>query len=196
MWQVLFVHVFTKTNQLVYILSPKVYQMIRFDFRYAHRFGGIVNNLLPRIDGTKLISLVPFIPRFSESKHYGDIIMSAMASQLTSLTIVYSNVYSGADQRNHQSSASPAFVRGIHRWPVNSPHKGPVTRKVFSFDDVIMGQLVFNKISRVLLQNIDITNREINERNYSICKQPFVTEIFNAHFSPLETKIEYDLLLV
>ena len=170
--------------------------MIRFDFRYAHRFGGIVNDLFPRIDGTKLISLVPFIPRFSESKHYGDIIMSAMASQLTSLTIVYSNVYSGADQRNHQSSASPAFVRGIHRWPVNSPHKRPVTRKVFSFDDVIMGQLVFNKISRVLLRNKDITNREINERNYSICKQPFVIEIFNAHFSPLETKLEYDLLFV
>ena len=49
-----------------------------------------------------------------------------MASQITSLTIVYSNVHSGADQRKHQSSASLAFVRGIHRWPVNSPHKGPV----------------------------------------------------------------------
>ena len=55
--------------------------------------------------------------------------MSAMASQITSLTIVYSIVYSGADQRKHQSSASLAFVRGIHRWPVNSQHKGPVTRK-------------------------------------------------------------------
>ena len=57
--------------------------------------------------------------------HYGDVIMSAMASQITSLTFVYSTVYSGADQRKHQSSASLAFVRGIHRWPVNSPHKGP-----------------------------------------------------------------------
>ena len=47
---------------------------------------------------------------------------------------VYSTVYSGADQRKHQSSASLAFVRGIHRWPVNSLHKGPVTRKVFQFD--------------------------------------------------------------
>ena len=70
--------------------------------------------------------------------HYNDVIMSAMASQNTSLTIVYSTVYSGADQRKHQSSASLAFVRGIHRWPVNSPHKGPVTRKMFQFDDVIM----------------------------------------------------------
>ena len=42
---------------------------------------------------------------------------------------VYSTVYSGADQRRHQSSASLAFVRGFHRWPVNSTHKGPVTRK-------------------------------------------------------------------
>ena len=44
----------------------------------------------------------------------------------------------GADERKHQSSASPAFVRGIHRWLVNSPHKGPVMRKMFPFDDVIM----------------------------------------------------------
>ena len=64
--------------------------------------------------------------------------MSAMASQITSLTIVYSNVYSGADQRKHQSSTSLAFAWGIHRWPVNSPHKGPVTWKMFPFDDVIM----------------------------------------------------------
>ena len=54
------------------------------------------------------------------------------------LTSVYSTVYSGADQRKYQSSASLAFVRGIHRWPVNSPHKGPVTRKMFPFDNVIM----------------------------------------------------------
>ena len=64
--------------------------------------------------------------------------MGAMASQITSLTIVYSTVYSGADQSKHQSSASLAFVWGIHRGPVNSPHKWPVTRKMFPFDDVIM----------------------------------------------------------
>ena len=69
--------------------------------------------------------------------HYSDAIMCAIASQITSLAIVYSAVYSGADQRKHQSSASLAFVGGIHRWPVNSPHKGPVTRKMFPFDDVI-----------------------------------------------------------
>ena len=63
--------------------------------------------------------------------HYNDVIMGAIASQITSLTIVYSIVYSDADQRKHQSSASLAFVRGIHRGPVNSPHKWPVTRKMF-----------------------------------------------------------------
>ena len=66
--------------------------------------------------------------------------MRAMVSQIANLTIIYSTVYSGANQRKHQSSASLAFVRGIHRWPVNSPHKGPVTRKVFPFDDVIMNK--------------------------------------------------------
>ena len=74
--------------------------------------------------------------------HYNDVTMGSMASQITSLTIVYSVVYSGADQRKHQSSASLAFVRGIHRGPVNFPHKWPVTRKMFPLDDVIMQQNV------------------------------------------------------
>ena len=67
-----------------------------------------------------------------------DVIMSAIASQITGVSIVYSTVCSDADRRKHQSSTSPAFVKEIHRWPVNFPHKGPVTRKVFPFDDVIM----------------------------------------------------------
>ena len=64
--------------------------------------------------------------------------MGAIASQITSFTIVYSTVYSDADERKHQSSASLAFVWGIHRGRVNSPHKWTVTRKMFPFDDVIM----------------------------------------------------------
>ena len=68
--------------------------------------------------------------------------MGAIASQITSLTIVYSTVYSDADQRKHQNSASLAFVWGIHRGPVNSPHKWPVTRNMFPFDDVIMVQVM------------------------------------------------------
>ena len=70
--------------------------------------------------------------------HYNDGITSAMESQITGLLIVCSTVCSGTDQRKHQSSASLAFVRGIHRWPVNSPHKAPVTQKRFPFDDVII----------------------------------------------------------
>ena len=58
-----------------------------------------------------------------------------------SLKIVYSTVYSDADQGKHQCSASLAFVRGIHRGPVISPHQWPVTRKMFPFDDVIMTEL-------------------------------------------------------
>ena len=64
--------------------------------------------------------------------HYNDVILGAIASQITSLTIVYSTVYSVADQRKHENSASLAL------WPVNSPHNGPVSRKMFPFDDIIM----------------------------------------------------------
>ena len=74
------------------------------------------------------------------SFHYCDVITGAIASHITSLTFDYSNVYSDADERKHQSSASLAFVRG----PVNSPHKSPVTRKMFPFDDVIMLLLIMS----------------------------------------------------
>ena len=63
--------------------------------------------------------------------------MIAMASEITSVLIVLLAVCSDGDQRKHQSSASLAFVRGIHRWPVDSAHKGPVTQKN-PFDDVVM----------------------------------------------------------
>ena len=75
------------------------------------------------------------------SWHYSDVIMNKMASQIPSLTIVYSTIYQGEDERKHQSSASLAFVRGIHRWPLNSPHKWPVKRNMFPFDNVIMDGL-------------------------------------------------------
>ena len=74
----------------------------------------------------------------AQNDHCKDVIMGAITSKITSFTIVYSIVYSDADERKHQSSASLAFVRGIHWGPVNSPHKWPVTRKMFPFDDVIM----------------------------------------------------------
>ena len=62
--------------------------------------------------------------------------MITMASQITGVSIICSAVCSGADQIKHKSSELLTF-RGIYRWPVDSPHKGPVTRKMFPFDDVI-----------------------------------------------------------
>ena len=74
--------------------------------------------------------------------HYCDVKMGTVASEITNLAIVYSSVYSDADQRKHQSSASLAFVLGIHRGPVNSPHKWPVTWKMFPLDNVIMAYII------------------------------------------------------
>ena len=76
------------------------------------------------------------------SNHYADVIMGAMASQINSLPIIYLAVYAGEYQRKYQSSASLAFVWGIHRWPVNSPHMGPVTQKIFPLDNVIMLEFI------------------------------------------------------
>ena len=70
--------------------------------------------------------------------HYNDVMMSSMASQITGMSVVYSTICSGTDQRKQQRSASLAFVRGNHWWPVNFPHKGPVTQKMFPLDDIIM----------------------------------------------------------
>ena len=91
--------------------------------------------------------------------HYDDVIMDAIASLITNLTIVYSTVNSDADRRKHQSSASLAFVWGFHRGTVDSPHKWPVTLKMFPFDDVIMithiifrlAEVVFGRLNKNIL---------------------------------------------
>ena len=74
--------------------------------------------------------------------------MSTIASQTTGVTIAFSTVCSGADQRKHQSSASLAFVRGIYRWPVDSPHKGTVTQKTFLF----RGRIARNSTSHLHIE--------------------------------------------
>ena len=114
--------------------------------------------------------------------HYNDVIMGAIASQITSLTIVYSTVYSDADKRKHQSPASLAFVRGIHRGPVNSPHKWPVTRKMLPFDDVIMETCEYASILVhtlctivILYGNIWKQWLEIHERICTKMNQYFVS---------------------
>ena len=87
---------------------------------------------------TRSITSLLMVWLASPGGHYRDINMSVMASQITSVSNVCSAHCPGADQRKHQGSASLAFVSGIHRWPVDSPHKGPVTRKMLAFDDVFM----------------------------------------------------------
>ena len=105
--------------------------------------------------------------------------MSTIASQITSLTIVYSTVYSGADQSKHQSSASLAFVWGIHRGPVNSPHKWPVTRKMFPFDDVIMTIVMWCYLRHVTMWLHDALIKILSTTN-SPC---LATVIGTAEFS-------------
>ena len=109
---------------------------------YLHKIK-VSNGLQHRFETLKQIRVI--------STHYNGVIISAMASQITRLTIVYQTFYSGADQRKHQSSVSPAGVRGIHRWPVNSPHKRPVTRKMFPSDDVIMYNTYHSLFASVFL---------------------------------------------
>ena len=64
--------------------------------------------------------------------------MSSMTSQINGVSSVWLTICSGADHRNHKSSVSLEFLKGIHRWLMDSPHKGPVMRRIFPFDDVIM----------------------------------------------------------
>ena len=121
----------------------------RFYIHHAHRWHNIanwqctndINSLAWRVPSNinQCWLTPPNTLHFVEHIHYNDVTMDAIASQITSLTIVSSTIYSDADQRKHQSSASLAFVLGIHRWPVNSPHKWPVTRKTFPFDDMYHG---------------------------------------------------------
>ena len=139
------------THPLTHSLTNSLTHSLTNSLTHSLTHSLSTNKILTRKqDGTKPLpepmltyhqwgSVVFTLDQFQDIKaHYGDVIMGAIASQISGLTIVYSTVYSGADQRKHQSSVSLAFVRGVHRWPVNSPHKWPVTRKMFSFDDVIM----------------------------------------------------------
>ena len=75
--------------------------------------------------------LVDIIQGHFHKSRYNDVIMTTIASQITSLTVVYSTVYSDADQRKHQSSASLAFVWGIHRDRWIPRTKGQLRGKCF-----------------------------------------------------------------
>ena len=132
---------------------------------------------------SELLALQHATMTSGKHKHYDDVTMSTMASQITSLTIVYSTVYSSVNQRRHQSSASLAFVKGIHRWQMKSPHKGPVTRKMFPFDDYSCMDTSSLKHFGYLLKgsnSLRITNSTIAIVNY--CSQyfyPLITVVFS-----------------
>ena len=118
---------------------------------------------------------------FVFATHYGDVKMGTVAFQITSLTIVYSTVWSDADERKHQSSVLQAFVRGIHRWPVNSPHRWPVTRKMLPFDDVIMTLITAIYFVTVCHHERAIAIPEIHPNiQYSSCSiNPFLHMFFS-----------------
>ena len=80
----------------------------------------------------------PYMQQTPAIIHYSDVIMGAMASSITNFKIVKSIVIQAQIKEKNKGSASLAFVRGFRRLPVHSPHKGPVTRKMFPFDDVFM----------------------------------------------------------
>ena len=119
--------------------------------------------------------------------------MGRISSQITSLTIVYSTVYSGADQGKYQSSASLAFVWGIHRGPVNYPHKWPVTRKMFLFDDVIMPTIVLSNRHR----NLD-TVPYFPSRLFITDPRPDIglTHPLNLHIVCASAKLDWIIIIV
>ena len=127
------------------------------------------------------------------SHHYSDAIMGVMASQISSLPIVLLNRLFSGDQTKHQNYASLAFVRGIQRWPVNSPHKWPVTRKMFPFDDVIMTQtaiwvdptLAQCRHCRPDVEPASAQLIDVWQKNYIFCR-------FSIYHGPIQHGIVYN----
>ena len=93
--------------------------------------------------------------------------MSAMTSQITRVSIIFSTVCSGTDQRKYQSYKPLAFVREIHRWREFYPKRGPVTRKMFPFDDVITRKMSSTTMSTMSLrpQCVNNINSEVINKN-------------------------------
>ena len=119
--------------------------------------------------------------------YHSNVIMSAMTSQITSASIVYSPVCSGADQRKHKSSASHAFLRGIQRWQVDSLHKGPATRKMSSFNDVIIVFLRGRVSTKLAFLN---RINSMNLKKYKhICMFPLGMSKFKVDLCPCNSDI-------
>ena len=109
-----------------------------------------------------------FVERLT-SYYYNDVIMSAMESQITSLTIVHPTVYS----RRRSKNTSKLRVTGLcDWWPVNTPHKGPVTRKMFPFDDVIVRihKAVGNRATYTDSYFITVTSIKLNRLVFQVIR--------------------------
>ena len=144
-------HNYTITMRYNYSSIPKMLEKIRVWFSNwtPHKIYVIIYKCLYPSQTVLIKGSLIYLTNKEMLNYFNDVIIGTIASQITSFTIVYSIVCSDADQRYYQSSASLVFVRGIHRVPLNSPHKWPVTRKMFPFDDVIMYRdigLLFNPV--------------------------------------------------
>ena len=100
----------SKSNKaLVKIMAWRwIYDNHYLNQRIRIEYGQIITSII--VCGMEFV-----IHALTSTQNYNDVIMTTVASQITSLTVVYSIVYSGAEQRKHQSSASLAFLRGIQR---------------------------------------------------------------------------------
>ena len=122
--------------------------------------------ICPQLTNTKSLSIISWILQWTqwtyihvtthEGIHYADVIMGPIASQITSLTTVYSIVYSDADQRKHQSSASLAFVWGIHRDRWTPRTKGQLRGKCFHLMTSSCGELTSASLPSVTLPNQEL----------------------------------------
>ena len=149
--------VYSQSFALVYFLGPvNGWSMCTFKiFAYIC--------IYPNISGKSFVGVHVL------ERHYSYVIMSLMASQITGASIVCSIFCSCADRRKHQSSALLASVRAINRWPVDYPHKGPMTRKCFHL--ITMGYVVLTRLRHCL------------HRKLSFCKLPVqsVTKLFSQN---------------
>ena len=119
------------------------------------------------------------------TSHYSAVIISAMASQITGISNICLTVCSVAHQRKHQSSTSLAFVKGIHRWSADSPHKRQVTRKIFPFDDTILSL-------HLCLNNVICTIERIwkwNCKATTFFREQWGKVINNSYLAEIELKV-------
>ena len=133
-----------KRRKIIYLKKTSTYRYIHIDKKT------LISQPIQIAHNSCKTDLILVLPNTQEKKsirYYSDIIMSAMASQITGVSVVYSTVCSGAHKKHIKALRHwPLWVE-INRWPVNSPHKGPVTRKFFPFDGVVMA-IFFNSYSQ------------------------------------------------